>query len=326
VPVLSPQQLAAVRAYHDQLVAKLAAEFDIDRTEEAGRLSRGMQLASFFAAVTLTAAVYSLVSRYWARIDLPAQATLLCAFPLIALVGVELAARRERTLYVASLFAIVGYGTYWLAVGVLSETLNIPIAPPWIWGGALFGVALALPYRFRLILGIGLLSLIVAIAGTIFQAAGYPWTDIVQHLDVLTATAFASVVLAPRLAELDRPFGAVARAVGCGVGLLGLLIMSTAGGLSLLPAGAETRKIIYQAAMLIVCVTLLVIGIRRTWNEVVHLTAVALTMFLLVRFVDWFWETLPGYVFFSILAAIAFAWLLVLRRIRGRLARTRGSA
>jgi uncharacterized membrane protein len=105
-----------------------------------------------------------------------------------------------------------------------------------------------------------------------------------------------------------------------------LLIMSTAGGLSLLPAGAETREIIYQAAMLIVCVTLLVIGIRRTWNEVVHLTAVALTMFLLVRFVDWFWETLPGYVFFSILAAIAFAWLLVLRRIRGRLARTRGSA
>jgi uncharacterized membrane protein len=182
---------------------------------------------------------------------------------------------------------------------------------------------LALPYRFQLILGVALVSLIVAIAGSIFQAAGYPWDDIVQYLDVLTVTAFATLVLAPRLAELDRSFGPVTRLVGCGIGLFGLLAMSTAGGMSLLPAGNETTELIYQAVMLVVCITLLVIGVRRTWHELVHLTAVVFTLFLLVRFVDWFWDTLPGYVFFSILAAIAFAWLVVLRRVRGRLIRAR---
>ena len=127
----------------------------------------------------MTAAVAALVGRFWAGLDLPLQATLLCAFPLISLGGVELAARRERTLYVASLFALVAYGTFWLAIWVLSDTLNIPLSPPWIWGAVFFGVGLSLPYRFRLILAATLTTLIVALAGTVgfglgtaFSAAG----------------------------------------------------------------------------------------------------------------------------------------------------------
>jgi len=207
---------------------------------------------------------------------------------------------------------------------VLSDTLNIPVAPPWIWAGALFGFALALPYRFRLILGFALLSLLVAMAGSLFQAAGYPWPDIFQHLDVLTLVAFVSSALATRLAQLDRSFAVVTRLVGFGVGLLGLLIMSSEADTSLLPAGRRTTEAIYQMVMLITCVTLLILGLRRHWTETVRLAAVALTLFLLMRFSDWFWEALPRYVFFLILAAIALAWLLVLGRIRARLPRVRG--
>jgi hypothetical protein len=323
-PSMTDEQRAALRAYHDELLARLTADFDIDRNEAASQLSRGMRLASFFAAVTLTAAVYSLVSRYWGRLDLPLQSTLLAACPLMALVGVEVSALRERTLYVASLFAVVAYGTYWLAVVVLSETLNIPIAPPWIWGGALFGMALALPYRFRLVLTVGLVSLVFAIGGSIFQAAGYPWTGLFEHADILTLTAFALMVIAPRLEQLDQSFATVTRLVSFGVGLSGLLLMSTFGAASLLPFSRSTIEFTYQAAMLIVSVALLVIGIRRHWNETVYIAAIALTLFLLGRFIDWFWSVLPGYVFFLILATIAFAWLLVLRRIRARVASRRG--
>ena len=95
---LSPEQRRAIETHHDVVLRQLAATHDVDRSDAAGQLSRGMRIASFFAALALTAAIYSLVSRFWGRLELPMQATLLCAFPLMALVGVELAAQRERTL------------------------------------------------------------------------------------------------------------------------------------------------------------------------------------------------------------------------------------
>lgn len=316
---LSDDQRAAIGTHHDQLLNRLAAVYDVDASDAALGLSRGMQLASFLAAVTLTAAVAALVARYWARFDLPLQATLLGAFPLMALVGVELSARRERTLYIASLFALVAYGTFWLAVWVLSDTLNFPLSPPWIWAGVLFGLALALPYRFRLILASTLGTLIVAIAGSIVQAGGHPWNAIFEHFDLLMVAAFGSTLLASRLGHLYAGFAPVTRFVGVSVGLIGLLILSTFGGASLLPLSNRTTELVYQAVMLVVCVGLIAIGIRRRWTETVYLAAAIFTVFLMVRYVDWFWDLVPSYVFFGTLAAIAFGWLLALRRVRARL-------
>jgi hypothetical protein len=323
---LTAEQAASIGSYHDQVLTRLAADYDVDSSAAAGQLSRGMQLASFFAAVALTAAVYSLVSRFWGRLDLPLQAALLCAFPLMALAGVELAAQRERTLYVSALFALVAYGTFWLAAGVLSETLNVPLTPHPIWAGALFGLALALAYGFRLILGIALVSLIVATAGSVFQAAGYPWTGQFEHLDVLALTAIAATLLAARLAELDPMFGAVTRGVGIAIGLGALLVLSTSASVSLLPTSDSATELFYQTVMLVACVAALVVGIRRRWREVVHLAAGFLTLFLFTRLVDWLWTAVPRYLFFFLIAGIAFAWLLLLRRLRSRLSRFESSA
>lgn len=319
VSPLSDEQHGAIAAYHDRLLARLTAEFDVDATDAAGRLSRGMRLASFFAAVTLTGAVYSLVSQFWGRFDLPLQATLLCAFPLMALVGVHLAAERERTLYVASLFGLVAYGTFWLAVWVLTDTLNIPLTPIWLWAGVLFGLSLALAYRFRLILAMTLGTLIIALSGSLFAAEGHPWTATFERLDALMIAAFASTLLAPQLAPLDRGFAPVTRLVGAGAGLLALVVMSSVGDASRLPYADHTIEWIYQAVFLVVSVSLLVAGIRRGWRETVQASACGLTIFLLVRYADWFWDALPRYLFFSILAIVAFGWLAALGRLRRRL-------
>jgi uncharacterized membrane protein len=247
------------------------------------------------------------------------QATLLCAFPLIALAGVELSARRERTLYFASIFALVAYGTYWLALVVLSGTLNIPLTPVYVWTGALFGLALALPYRFRLVLAGALLSLIVAIAGTVFQAAGIPWDQIFSRLDMVTFAAFAVSLMAPRLGRVTPAFAPVTRLMALGGALIGLLVMSTFGGASLLPASNRTIEFVYQAVTLVVSIVLIVVAVRRNWNETVYLAGGALTLFLFIRYVDWFWDEIPAYVFFLALALIAIGWLVALRRIRRRL-------
>jgi hypothetical protein len=310
-----------IARYHDALLNQLAAEHDVDRTDAAAQLSRGMQVASFFAALALTAAVYSLVARFWGRLDVPLQATLLCAFPLMALVGVELAAQRERTLYIASIFALVANGTYWLAIIVLGDVLNVPIPALALWGAALFGLALALPYGFRLVLGMALVALLLALSGSVFQAAGVPWTATVEFPEPLTAAAFLLLGVAPRFGALHPSFASVTRAVACAVGFLGLLLLSAAGSASLLPTAASVSELIYQGMILVATTTALAVGIRWRWPETVYLAAAALTIFLCGRFVDWFWDAIPRFVFFLLLAGMAFAWLLALRRLRTRLAR-----
>jgi hypothetical protein len=319
VAPLAAEQRREIDRYHDDLLRTLTAEHDADPSEAAGQLSRGMRVAAFLAALALTAAIYSLVSRYWGRLDLPLQATLLCAFPLMSLVAVELTARRERTLYIASIFALAAYGTYWLAVIMLSQLLNVPLTPWAIWGGALFGVTLALPYRFRVILASALVALLVALSGSAFAAASMPWTLVVEFPEIMTAAALVLTTLAPTLQSLDRAYGAITRMVGLGVGYFGLLMLSTAGRVSLLPTSSRFVESIYQVIMPVVCVIALKIGISRQWTETVYLSAGALTLFLFARFMDWFWEAVPRYLFFLLLAAVAFAWLLALRRLRKRI-------
>lgn len=321
VTPLAPEQKAAVARYHDQLLRQLAAAFDVDRSEDAGRLSRGMRILSLFGAATLTAAAYSLVERFWGQMDLPLQATLLAAFPLMALAGVELSARRERTLYVASLFALVAYGTFWLAIGVLSWTVNMPPTPPYIWAGVLFGIGLAIPYRLPVILAFALAALAAAMAGTLFQIAGTEWTQAFERPDLLTVAGFSLLLLSRALGSVEPSFARVTRLVGFGVGLLGLFALAEVPVLSLLPLTRPVVGGIYQMLMLIASTAAIVLGVRRKWNETVMLASTLLSLFLLSRFVDWFYDLLPRYVFFLILAAIAFAWLLALKRLRARLAR-----
>jgi hypothetical protein len=320
IVTLDAAERQAVATYHEALLQRYAEQFDVDRTAAAGRLSRGMQLASFFAAATLTAAIYSLVARVWGRLDFPMQATLLCLFPLAALIGVELSARRERTLYVAALFAVVAYGTFWLAVVVIGNLVNVPLTPIVIWTGVLFGLALALAYGFRVILAGALAALIVALAGSMIQAAGIPWTVAFERPDLITALAFGLLALAAPLGRAHRAFGPATRLTGLVAGFGGLLLLSTF-DISLLPASARATNAVYQVLMLLVSVIVLVLGVKRQMSETVRVAAVALTLFLLVRYADWFWDLLPAYAFFFLLAALAFGWLLAMRRIRGRLAR-----
>ena len=319
VSPLSAEQEGELAAYHDRVLAELTSRYDVDATDRAGQLSRGMRLLSFFGAVTLTAAIYSLVSHYWSRLDLPLQATLLAAFPLMALVGVELSSRLERTLYIASLFAIVAYGSFWLALWELSDRLNIPLSAYLLWPGVVFGFALAIPYGFRIILAAALFALAGTIAASFFQTVGTEWPLIFERVELLMMAAFSLLGLGFPLAHLDRGFAAVVRLVGFGVGLVCLLVLSVSGGASLMPLRSTTIEAVYQAVMLAVCVAVIVVSIRARWGETVKLASVMFVLFLLTRYVDWFWDVLPAYVFFLILAVLAFVWLLALRRIRARL-------
>ena len=58
------------------------------------------------------------------------------------------------------------------------------------------------------------------------------------------------------------------------------------------------------------------IGVRREWRETVNVGVVFFVLFLYVRYFDWWWDSMPKYLFFLLLGLTAVAILLILRRAR----------
>lgn len=319
VAALSAEQDADVTAHHDRVLARLAREFDIDRSDRAGQLSRGLRLASAFGGVTLIAAIAALVQRYWGGLTLPAQVTLLTAFPLVALAGVQVAAERERTRYIASLFALTACGTAWVAIVMTARVLDIPFSALLLWPGACFGLALALSYGFRLVFAASLAALVVAVASVFFASGSVPWPVVFERLEPLTASAFVLVVVARHVGLAGDGFEDVTRQTGLLMGLIGLLALSSARGVSLLAFAPLTAMSMYQVVMLITCLALLWRRLHAGDHASVTLVSAALALFLLFRYIDWFWDVLPEWAFFLVLALGAFAAIGVLRRLRRRM-------
>jgi uncharacterized membrane protein len=48
-------------------------------------------------------------------------------------------------------------------------------------------------------------------------------------------------------------------------------------------------------------------------------------IFLYTKFFDWWWESMPKYLFFLILGLLAILFLLVIRRLRGALMQGEGA-
>ena len=316
---LSPEQEAAIAAYHDRLLARLAVEFDVDRSARSGQLSRGLRLASFFGAATLVAAITALIQRFWGGLTLPAQVTLLTMFPLVSIAGVQIAAERERTRYVASLMALVALGTAWVAILMTARLLDIPFSALLLWPGAAFGMALAMSYGFRWVLAFSLASLVVAVASVFFVSGGVPWTVLFERFEPLGGAALVLTVMAKHFAGAGEAFEETARLTALTMLLGTVLVLASVSGTSLLAFAPSTTLILYQAAMLAVCLIVLWRRLEAGDQAGVNLASAFLATFLFIRYVDWFWQAVPAWAFFLILAAGAFASIALLRRVRARL-------
>jgi hypothetical protein len=315
---LSAEQDAALAAHHDRVLAGLARDFDVDRSEREGQLSRGMRIASLLGAAALVAAVTALVNQVWGRLALPAQVTLLTGFPLAALAGVHLAAERERTRYVASLFALVSLGTAWFAIGMIARLLDLPLSELLLWPAAAFGLAVAVSYGFRLVFALSLVAFATAAASVFFAAGGVPWPVLFERLEPLMGSAFVLLAVSRHLAPLGEGFEDAARHAALVLLLGALLLVSNVPGLSLLASTPNTSRILYQVMFVPLAIGLLWRALRAGDTRGVNLVAAALALFILIRYVDWFWDWMPAWAFFLVLAGMAFASIASLGRVRRR--------
>jgi uncharacterized membrane protein len=317
VVALDTEERERLRRHHDQAVTALAARFDVDSTDAERRLSAGMRIASLLGAIALSAAVYFFFGRFWAELPAWGQVVLLGSAPLLAVAGMEAAARRERTLYVTGILGLVAVASFVLDLNVLAATFDLRPSPNAFLAWSLFALALAYAYGLRLLLLAGVVSLTVFFSAQVAGAMHCPWDFLVERPENLSLPAALVFALAALPASRSRPgFSPLLRGSGLTVLFLALFVVSNWGEASYLPFPRHGVEIGYQVLSVALATAAIVGGARRGWREVEIAGTAFLVVLLLARFFDWWWDFMPRWLFFLVIGVLAIGMLAALRRLR----------
>jgi uncharacterized membrane protein len=82
--------------------------------------------------------------------------------------------------------------------------------------------------------------------------------------------------------------------------------------------GTHAVSIAYQVVTALACAGLVAWGIRHDERAVMLIAVAGAVMFLFLRLADWFWDLVPQWLFFLLIAGFALGVLAVLRRLRLR--------
>lgn len=319
--MLETELRATITRVHDAALAGLARDFDVDASTGQKQLSWGMRIAALLGALALCAAVVLFFYRFWGLITTSGQVALLVAAPVTALGLTEFAARRERTLYFASLAAVVAFAAFVLALVVLGAIFNLPASPHAFLAWGALGFALAAAYELRLLLAAGLICLWIWLAAAAVSLAGADWTAFDRRPELFLLCG-AGTLAAGTAGVLDRrDLGAMLRFAGLVALCWALIYLDNVGGDSVLPLRTSAVETLYQIVSFAIGAGVVALGIRSWWPEVTNTGAAFLVILIYMKAYDWFWDWMPKYLFFLLLGLIAVGCLAILRWLRGRTAR-----
>ncbi len=120
--------------------------------------------------------------------------------------------------------------------------------------------------------------------------------------------------------SLDGEFEPVYRVVGLVALLLPVLVLGHLGNASYLPLPARRIENAYLVLGLLACAAAIWLGVRRGWRETVSLASGAFVVFLYSEYLDWWWDSMPKYLFFLIVGLTAVGALALLKRLRRAMA------
>jgi len=317
IAVLEESNRARVHGHHTELLARLAADADVDTSESMHQLSLGLRLATMLGTVALSVATVLFVLRFWGHLPTAAQLGLAMAAPLVPLLIAELAARRERSLYIASLFAVVAVAGFGANLAIMHQVLNLPDSPhPAL---ALGGLALLLAYRYDILilLAAGLAAVGWWVAASIYSLFGGWFPDFWALPETLVLPALVVLVLPvvvhhrphPRFSEVYRALAIVV--LGGVAAVIGL-----SGEYSLLPFGRRGAEMAYTLGGLTLGIGAMIVGVKRGWSWSVRAGAGVALLLMLAKAVDWWWELLPAWLFFLVLGTLSLASIVGLKRLR----------
>jgi hypothetical protein len=308
--------LAAIRAHHDAILSGLAARGDVDISAATARLSLGMRVATLLGTIALSAAYGLFVRTHWGSLSLPIQLVLVSLPPLLLIALTDLAARWERTGYVASLIATVAVIAFAIDLGTLGALFNLPDSRSALLLVGLVALLLAYGYGLTLPLLVG----IGGLGGWLWTLGAIPlglwWRDGFAVLEPLVLVG-ALALTVPSWVREPASFAPWWRGLGAAALVLGLLAVEQNGALSAFAADdVHGIEIAYQVIGAVILAGLILWGVRRDHRLVMQIATAGAVIYLFMRLVDWFWDLVPQWLFFLIVGATALAVLLLLRWLR----------
>lgn len=314
---LSKAKRESVARYHESLQKSLTDKFDIDTSTRQKQLSTGMKFASFIGALALAASVFFLFYQFWGYFSTPVQVTTLVSAPLLMLFATSWISQREATGYYAKLLSMVSFACFVLNLVMLGQIFNITPSENalLVWAG--FGFLLAYAFDVRLLLAIGILSLAGFIAARTGSWSGMYWLSFGERPENFFLPALLIFTLPLWLKQQNYSgFAPIYRVFGCLLLLLPVLLLSNWGEGSYLFLDADIIEGSYQLAGFIVSAGLITLGIRQHWPDVINTGNAFFVLFLYTKLFDWWWEVMPKYLFFLVIALASLLMLFVYKRIR----------
>lgn len=312
--------LTTVRHHHEPLLAALSQRWDVDAGDQARQLSLGMRIVSFIGAVALAAAVFLLFAQFWGLLATLWQVVILLVAPLLALALCFAVQPRDSSGYFTKLAALLALACFVLNVTLLGRLYNLP-ASEWsllVW--AALALLLAYACRGRLLLVAALVCVAVFIPARVGAFSGAYWLNLGDRPENFFLPALLFLLLPWRISQRRYPgFATSYRVAGLLCLFLPILLLAHWSWGSYLPGSPGQIERFYQLAAFVASATAIGAGLRLDLPDVTYTSLVFFVIYLGTCFFDWWWDVMPNYLFFLLIALSAFLLLLVFMRLRRRL-------
>ena len=317
VLALTGEQRQAVDDYHAALLTQYSSDYDIDKTQQEKQLSWGMRIASFLGALALAASVFFLFYQFWGRFSTASQVVILIAAALLSFGATVFIAVKDRSGYFAKLAALVCFACFVLNITMLGQIFNITPSDKALLLWAALAYLLAYAYDFRMLQAAGILCIAAFIGSQVGTWSGMYWIYFGERPeDFFPAAAVLFVI--PHVIDHRRytGFAAIYHVFAMLILFIPMLVLANYGAASYLDFENGIIEGGYQVAGFIVSAAAITLGLRKGWNEVVNSGTVFFVIFLYTKFFDWWWDIMPKYLFFLVIALTAILFLLIFKRLR----------
>ena len=327
VLTLSDQQKSTIAGYHQSLISKFVSDFDIDANQAGKQLTMGMRLASFFGALAFSASIFFLFYQYWGGFSTIAQTIVLAVSPIMGLALTRLCLEREKSGYLAKIAGLITLACFALNLSMLGQIYNITPSPNALLVCAILALGLAHKTNSRLILTCSIFLFATFLSAQIATWCGLYWLSFGERPENLLVPGALLYWYGHRSQPHFESFSTIYRLFGALFVLFPVLLLAHWSGGSYLNLSDIVVESAYQVIGFVLAAGLIGYGINKNWQESINAGMVFFTLFLYSKFFDWWWELMPKYLFFLVIALSSVLILFLFKQVRqGHNAQIQGEA
>ena len=316
VLLLNDTQRSAINSYHQTLIKSLSSQYDIDSSKHEKQLSTGMKISSFLGALALAASIFFLFYQFWGRFSTNIQVIILSIAPIVGLSATIFAYYKEKTGYFSKLLGLVTLASFVLNLSMFGQIFNITptVNASLLW--AVFAFLLAYASDTRLLLTFGIMFFATFLSAKMGTWGGLYWINFGERPENFFPVAFVFFMISLLPHYKFSGFNVIYRVFGMLYFFIPVLILSNWGNGSYLNISHNTIEAYYQIIGFIFSAGAIWLGIKKQWSEVINTGNVFFVIFLYTKFYDWWWEWMPKYLFFLIIALTSIIFLMIFKRLR----------